>query len=85
MALELDVQIMRAVMAELDNPPRPREEVGAGMFVETLSGPLSDSRLVRMLETPGGAGGTVSRHHAEICFWLLTGPHGAEVCKLAAR
>jgi AraC-like DNA-binding protein len=84
MALELDVQIMRAVMAELDNPPRPREEVGAGMFVETLTGPLSDCflRLVRMLETPGAPAALYPAIMREICFWLLTGPHGAEVCKL---
>ena len=84
MALELDVQIMRAVMAELDNPPRPREEVGVGMFVETLTGPLSDCflRLVRMLETPGAPAALYPAIMREICFWLLTGPHGAEVCKL---
>jgi len=85
MAVELDVQIMRAVMAELDNPPTPRDQVTSGIFVETLAEPLSDCflRLVRMLEAPPGATAvlypTIMR---EICFWLLTGQHGAEVCKL---
>ena len=84
MVLELDVRIMRAVMAELDNPPRPRAQVGAGMFVETLAEPLSDCflRLVRMLETPGATAALYPAITREICFWLLTGPHGAEVCKL---
>jgi AraC-like DNA-binding protein len=84
MALELDIQNMRAVMAELDNPPRPPEDVSAGMFVETLSEPLRDCflRLVRMLQTPGATAALYPAIMREICFWLLTGPHGAEVCKL---
>lgn len=83
MAVELDVRIMRAVMAELDNPPRPREEVASGIFVETLAEPLADCflRLVRMLESPGAVVLYPSIMR-EICFWLLTGAHGAEVCKL---
>jgi AraC-like DNA-binding protein len=83
MAVELDVQIMRAVMAELDNPPTPGDRVTSGMFVETLAEPLSDCflRLVRMLEAPG-ATVLYPAIMREICFWLLTGKHGAEVCKL---
>jgi AraC-like DNA-binding protein len=84
MALELDVPILRQVMAELDNPPRPREEVTAGLFVETLAEPLSDCflRLARMLVTPGATVALYPAIMREICYWLLTGPHGAEVCKL---
>jgi AraC-like DNA-binding protein len=84
MALELDAQILRQVMAELDNPPRPREDGSAGMFVETMAEPLSDCflRLVRMLETPGATAALYPALMREISFWLLTGPHGAEVCKL---
>ena len=84
MAVELDVQIMREVMAELDNPPRPRAEVTAGIFVESLAAPLADCflRMVRMLETPGATAVLYPALMREICFWLLTGPHGAEVCKL---
>jgi AraC-like DNA-binding protein len=84
MALELDVQIMREVMGELDNPPRPREAVTPGIFVENLREPLSDCflRLVRMLEAPGGTAVLYPAIMREICFWLLTGEHGAEVCKL---
>lgn len=84
MALELDVPILRQVMAELDNPPRPREEVTAGLFVETLAEQLSECflRLVRMLETPGATVALYPAIMREICYWLLTGPHGAEVCTL---
>ena len=84
MAVELDVQIMRAVMAELDNPPRPRPEVTTGIFVESLAAPLADCflRMVRMLDTPGATAVLYPALMREICFWLLTGPHGVEVCKL---
>jgi AraC-like DNA-binding protein len=83
-AVELDVQIMRAVMAELDNPPTPHDRVISGMFVETLVEPLADCflRLVRMLEAPGATAVLYPTIMREICFWLLTGRHGAEVCKL---
>ena len=84
MALQLDVQTLRQIMAELDNPPRPREEVMAGIFVESMAEPLTDCflRLVRMLETPGATAALYPAIMREICYWLLTGPHGAEVCKL---
>ena len=84
MALQLDIQILRQIMVELDNPPRPREDVIAGIFVETMAEPLTDCflRLVRMLETPGAAAALYPAIMREICYWLLTGPHGAEVCKL---
>jgi AraC-like DNA-binding protein len=35
-----------------------------------------------MLETPGATAALYPAITREICFWLLTGPHGAEVCKL---
>lgn len=84
MALQIDAQTLQQVMAELDNPPRPREDVLAGIFVETMAEPLSDCflRLVRMLETPGATAALYPAIMREICYWLLTGPHGAEVCKL---
>jgi len=84
MALELDVPTMRAVMAELKNPPRPREKVTSGIFVESLGDSLTDCflRLVRLLEAPGAISALYPAIMREICFWLLTGDHGAEVCKL---
>ena len=84
MALQIDTQTLRQVMAELDDPPRPREDVITGIFVQTMAEPLSDCflRLVRMLETPGATAALYPAIMREICYWLLTGPHGAEVCKL---
>jgi AraC-like DNA-binding protein len=84
-ALELDVQTMRAVMEELDPPPRPNETVGPGIFVDNMVEPLAECmlRLVRMLDTPQAIPVLYPALMREICFWLLTGANGGEVCKLA--
>ena len=84
-ALEFDVQVMRAVMEELDHPPKPNDGVGAAIFVDTMVPPLGDCmlRLIRMLETPQAIPVLFPAIMREICFWLLTGPNGGEVCKLA--
>jgi AraC-like DNA-binding protein len=84
-ALEFDVHVMRAVMEELDAPPRPNDGVGPAMFVDDMVEPLADCmlRLVRMLDTPQAIPVLYPALMREICFWLLTGAHGGEVCKLA--
>ena len=84
-ALEFDVQVMREVMEELDTPPRPNDGVGAAIFVDTMVPALTDCmlRLMRMLETPQAIPVLYPAIMREICFWLLTGANGGEVCKLA--
>jgi AraC-like DNA-binding protein len=84
-ALELDVSVMRAVMEELDEPPKPNEGVGPAIFVDAMVPSLADCllRLVRLLETPRAIAVLYPAILREICFWLLTGPSGGEVCKLA--
>jgi AraC-like DNA-binding protein len=84
-ALELDVQAMRAVMEELDNPPRPNDGVGPAIFVDNMVEPLADCmlRLVRMLDAPQAIPVLYPALMREICFWLLTGANAGEVCKLA--
>ena len=84
-ALEFDVQVMREVMEELDSPPRPNDGVAAAIFVDTMVPALTDCmlRLMRMLETPQAIPVLYPAIMREICFWLLTGANGGEVCKLA--
>ena len=84
-ALEFDVQAMRAVMEELDHPPRPSDGVGPAIFVDNMAEPLADCmlRLVRMLDTPQAIPVLYPALMREICFWLLTGANAGEVCKLA--
>src|SRR5690606_28507211 len=49
-----------------------------------LPGPLADCalRIVRLLETPAAIPALYPSVMREICYWLLTGPHGAEVARM---
>lgn len=82
--IEFDLAIMREVMEGLDAPPRPSGNLGSGVFVTDFSGPLSGCalRMVRLLETPRAIPILYPAIMREICYWLLTGPHGGEVMKM---
>ena len=41
------------------------------------------TRLIRLLATPQAIPLLVPAIQRELCFWLLTGRHGSEICKLA--
>lgn len=85
LAFELDLAIMRSVAAELDAPPKASGDVGRGVFVTDFLGPLADCalRLVRLLDTPGAIPALYPLIMREICYWLLTGPHGGDVARMA--
>jgi AraC-like DNA-binding protein len=82
--IEFDPAVMREVMEGLDPAPRPGRDVGMGAFVTDFSGPLSDCtlRMMRLLETPRAIPILYPAIMREICYWLLTGPHGGEVMKV---
>jgi AraC-like DNA-binding protein len=81
--LEFDLAIMRAVLDEMDAPPRPEGEPARSVFVTDFAGPLEDCvlRLVRLLDTPKAIAALAPMIMREICFWLLTGPHGGAVVR----
>ncbi|MDR3513743.1 MAG: AraC family transcriptional regulator [Caulobacteraceae bacterium] len=86
MVVELDLALMRGVAETLDAPlAPPGAEVGRGVFVTDFRGPLADCalRLVRLLDTPRAIPTLGPMIRREICYWLLTGPHGAEVARIA--
>lgn len=84
MIIEFDVGIMREVIDNLDAPPQPTPD-GLAVFVEQLSDPLRDclARIVRLFANPDAVPILYPSIMKEICFWLLTGPNGGEVCKIA--
>ena len=85
LALELDIAVIQDVLVELDPQPRPNTEAGLSIFVQDVDGPLADCvhRLIRLLDTPKAIPVLSPAIKREICFWLLSGPNAAEVCKLA--
>ena len=84
LAFELDLAIMRSVAEGLEAPPRASGEPGRGVFVTDFQGPLADCalRLVRLLDTPEAIATLYPVIMREICYWLLTGPHGGDVARM---
>jgi AraC-like DNA-binding protein len=87
LVFELDLAIMRSVADELETPPRPRGEPAQGVFVTDFQGPLADCalRLVNLLSTPKAIATLCPGIMREICYWLLTGPHGGDIARLALK
>jgi AraC-like DNA-binding protein len=85
LVIELDLGVMREVIESLDSAPIALESVRHGVFVSDFEGPLADcaARAVRLLETPQAIALLYPAVMREICYWLLTGPHGGEVVKMA--
>ncbi|MDP9588025.1 UNVERIFIED_ORG: AraC-like DNA-binding protein [Shinella zoogloeoides] len=83
--IDFDVATLREVLEQLDTPPAQVEESGPCAFVAKVDQPLADCilRLVRMLATPKAIPVLAPSIVREICFWLLSGLHGGELCKLA--
>lgn len=82
--IEFELGLMREVIDSLDTLPRVSSDVGRGVFVTNFDGPLADCalRMVRLLETPQAIPVLYPAIMREICYWLLTGPHGGEVIKM---
>jgi len=82
--IEFDLTAMRDVMELLDEPPTPSGAVGGGVFVTNFDGPMADCalRMVRLLGTPKAIPMLYPSIMRELCYWLLTGPHGGDVSKM---
>ena len=83
MTLEFDTAMLRDVLQRLDAPPRPTSD-RLGAFVEQLTAPVTDclTRLVRLFSTPDAIPVLYPSIVQELYYWLLTGPNGAEICKI---
>lgn len=82
--LEFDLAVLREVLEGLDNPPVAGSDIRHAVFVSDFDGPLADCalRMVRLLETPKAIPMLYPAIMREICYWLLTGPHGSEIVKM---
>ncbi len=85
LTLELDVAMIRDVLEQLDVPPVPPATSGPCLFVRRVDEPLAECvlRLLRMCDTPKAVPILFPSIMREICYWLLSGPNGGELCKLA--
>jgi AraC-like DNA-binding protein len=83
--VELDLGTLRSVVEQMTRSPEAVAENGRGVLVTDLSGPLADCavRLVHLLDTPDAIPTVAPLVIREMCYWLLAGPHGGEVARLA--
>ncbi|KJV36195.1 AraC family transcriptional regulator [Luteibacter yeojuensis] len=81
----LDRKLVSEVMDSLAAPPKISPQVPRGVFVTDYDGPLADCviRLMRLLETPEAIPHVAPLVMREIVYWLLSGPHAADVAKVA--
>ncbi|MBS7542514.1 AraC family transcriptional regulator [Ancylobacter oerskovii] len=85
LTIDLDVAMMRDVLEQLETPRRATSTDGPCVFVGQVDEPLADcvARLVRMADTPKAVPILYPSVMREICYWLLSGPHGGELYHLA--
>lgn len=85
-ALEIDIQILRQVMTEMEMPPALCDRPQTSVSVLTLESPIMDS-LTRLVLLAGRSAEAVSILQKglmrEICFWLLKSAAATEVGRIA--
>jgi AraC-like DNA-binding protein len=84
--LQLDLGLLREVIAQLSPPPKPSENGRMGVFLMDVDGPLADciGRMIQMLATPAAAPILFPAIMREVSYWLLTGKSAGEICKLVS-
>lgn len=85
LTLDFNVATIRDVLGQLEEPPVPTPDPAPCVFVGEVDDALGDCilRLLRMLEAPKSIPILYPALMREVCYWLLSGPYGGEVCKLA--
>ncbi len=83
--IDFDVAMLREVISQLETPPPPDTGSESCLFVADVDDSLADciARLVKMADTPASIGFLHPLVMREICYWLLGGPHGGELRRLA--
>ena len=83
--IEFDLAVMSQILEGLDTPPKAVDDLQRGVYVTHFGGALADCvlRMVRLLDTPAAIPTISPLIMREICYWLLTGPHGNEIANVA--
>jgi AraC-like DNA-binding protein len=83
--IELDPAILGETMDQMGMVPAAAARIEHGVFVQDYDGPLASCvlRAVRLLETPQAIPVLYPAIMREICYWLLSGPHGDEIVHMA--
>lgn len=83
--VDFDVATLREVLSQIDFSTKQVEYPSPCAFVAKVDAPLADCilRMVRLLATPKAIPILAPSIVREICYWLISGPHGAQICKLA--
>lgn len=83
--IDLDVTMLHEVLEQLETLPVLPAAPGPCVFVGKVDESLAECvlRLIRMSQTPKAIPILYPSVMREVCYWLLTGPHGAELCSLA--
>jgi AraC-like DNA-binding protein len=87
LAIALDLAVIRSVAEGLDDLQRVSGDPRRGVVVTDFQGPLSDCarRLIRLLDAPKAIPTVYPLIMREMCYWLLSGRHGAEIARMALR
>jgi AraC-like DNA-binding protein len=83
--LELNPQIILEVATQLETGGAPRGKLGSGLVVQDIDAHVSASvlRLLDLVRHPQGVEILYPVVMREISYWLLTGPAGGNVARLA--
>lgn len=86
MTIEFDIALMLEVLEQMPNPPRPAGD-RLGVFVEELSDTVQDciDRLIKLFAKPEAVPVLYPSIMRELYYWLLVGPNGRDICKIARR
>lgn len=82
--IDLDVGMVRDIFGQLHEAPAPLADTGPCVFVGRVDETLMDCvmRLMRMTASPRSIPILYPSVMREICYWLISGPHGGELRKL---
>lgn len=85
LTLDLDIAVIRDIVERLEDRPAAPPSSNPCAFVAQIDEPLAEciQRLVRLADNPKAVPILYPSVMHDICYWLLSGPHGAEIRKLS--